>query len=159
MTASYPNSVKAFTTHVNVTEVIDAGHPNSIQEEIVAIEATIGTTPSIATAATASGWSNTATDYTTVSDRLANIEKGVLADAHTQYIKKTSDGSNVITTGASTTKGLVVKGSADQSVNLVEWQDSSGTVLSYIDQNGNFNGINVSSSSAGMQDIFMVMGA
>jgi hypothetical protein len=159
MAASYPSSVKAFTTHVNVTEVIDAGHPNSIQDEVVAIESTLGTTPSVATAATASGWANTATDYTTVSGRLANIEKGVVADTHTQYIRKAGDSANVITVGSSTTKGLVIKSAVGQSVNLVEWQDSAGTILSYIDSNGNFNGQNVSSSSAGIQDVFLLMGA
>lgn len=159
MAASYPNSVKAFTTHVNVTEVIDAGHPNSIQDEVVAIESTLGTTPSVATAATASGWSNISTDYTTVTARLANIEKGVVADAHTQYIRKAGDSANVITASTSSTKGLIIKAAASQSVNIQEWQDSTGTVLSYIDSNGNFNGQNVSSSSAGIQDIFLLMGA
>lgn len=159
MAASYPSSVKAFTTHVNVTEVIDAGHPNSIQDEVVAIESTLGTTPSVATAATASGWSNTSTDYTTVSGRLANIEQGVVADAHTQYIRKSGDNANVITAGSSTTKGLVIQSAPSQSVNMQEWQNSAGTVLSYIDSNGNFNGQNVSSSSAGIQDIFLLMGA
>ena len=159
MAASYPSSVKAFTTHVNVTEVIDAGHPNSIQDEVVAIESTLGTTPSVATAATATGWSNTSTDYTTVSGRLANIEKGVVADAHTQYIRKSGDNANVITAGSSTTKGLVIKSAPSQSVNMQEWQNSDGTVLSYIDSNGNFNGQNVSSSSAGIQDLFLLMGA
>jgi len=159
MTASYPNSVKAFTTHVNVTEVIDAGHPNSIQDEVVAIESTLGTTPSVATAASATGWANTSTDYTTVSGRLANIEKGVVADAHPQYIRKAGDSANVITAGSSSTKGLVIKAAASQSANIQEWQDSSGTVLSYIDYNGNFNGQNVSSSSAGIQDVFLLMGA
>lgn len=105
MTASYPSSVKAFTTHVNVTEVIDAGHPNTLQEEVVAIENTLGTTPSVATAATATGWANTATDYTTVNARLANIEKGVVADAHTQYVKNsivTTTGDLLVGTGSAT---------------------------------------------------------
>ena len=63
MAATYPSSVKTFTTHVNVTEIIDAGHPNAIQDEVVAIENTLGVSPSLATAASASGWANTATDY------------------------------------------------------------------------------------------------
>lgn len=159
MTASYPSSVKTFTTHVNVTEIIDAGHPNSIQDEVVAIESVIGTTPSVATAASGSGWANTATDYVTVNGRLANIENGVVADAHSQYIRKSGDTANVITPTASTTKGLVIKAASGQTANLQEWQDSSGTAVSYIDNNGNFNGPNASSTSAGYQDIMMLMGA
>jgi hypothetical protein len=85
--AYYPSSVASFSTHLNITEIIDASHPNSIQTEVVATQTAIGTTPSLATAATATGWANTATDYTTITARLANIEKGIVADAHTQYIK------------------------------------------------------------------------
>lgn len=103
MTASYPGSVKTFSTHVNVTEIIDAGHPNALQEEVAAIENTIGTSPTVATAATATGWANTATDYGTINARLANIEKGVVADAHTQYIKNsviTTAGDLLVGTGS-----------------------------------------------------------
>jgi hypothetical protein len=107
--ASYPSQVATFTTHVNVTEIIDAGHPNAIQNEVIAIESAIGTTPSLATAATASGWANTATDYGTVAARLANIEKGIVADAHPQYLKNsvvTTAGDLIVGTGAATVTRL-----------------------------------------------------
>lgn len=35
--------------------------------------------------------------------------------------------------------GLLVKGSASQTANLQEWQNSSGTILSYVDSAGNIN--------------------
>jgi fibronectin-binding autotransporter adhesin len=41
-----------------------------------------------------------------------------------------------INTNAATNKGLVVQGFASQSANLQQWQDSSGTVLSYFDSGG-----------------------
>jgi hypothetical protein len=107
--ASYPNQVATFSTHVNVTEIIDAGHPNAIQNEVIAIESTIGTTPSFATIGTASGWANTATDYGTLSARLANIEKGVVADTHTQYIKNsvvTTAGDIIVGSGSATVTRL-----------------------------------------------------
>jgi hypothetical protein len=159
MAATYPSSVKTFTTHVNVTEIIDAGHPNAIQDEVVAIENTLGVSPSLATAASASGWANTATDYLTVTSRLANIEKGVVADSHTQYLRKTGDSANVITPSSASVKGLVIQATSGQSANLQEWKNSAGTTVSYVDNNGNFNGSNVSSTSAGLQDIFLFMGA
>jgi hypothetical protein len=159
MTASYPGSTKVFTTHVNVTEIIDASHPNSIQDEVVAIENTIGTTPSLATAATPTGWANTATDYLTVVGRLANIEKGVVADAHTQYIRKAADSSNTIVPASSSNVGLGINAASGQTANLQEWRDVNGNVLAYIDATGRINGVNTSSTSAGLQDIFMMMGA
>ena len=159
MAATYPSSVKTFTTYVNVTEIIDAGHPNAIQDEVVAIENTLGVSPSLATAASASGWANTATDYLTVTSRLANIEKGVVADSHTQYLRKTGDSANVITPSSASVKGLVIQATSGQTANLQEWKNSAGTTVSYVDNNGNFNGSNVSSTSAGLQDIFLFMGA
>ena len=138
MAASYPSSVKVFTTKVNITEVIDAGHPNLIQEEVVAIESTLGVNPGLSTTPSPSGtFTGTSTSYSTVSDRLANIETGVVSDAHTQYIRKAGDTANIITAGASTTKPLILKGASSQSANLQEWQNNGGTALSYIDASGN----------------------
>jgi hypothetical protein len=111
MAASYPNSVKAFTPKVNVVDLIQAADPNSLFEEVTAIESVIGTTPSVATAATASGWANTATDYTTLNGRLANIEKGIVADTHTQYVKLstvTAKGDLIVASGSGAVAKLVV---------------------------------------------------
>ena len=138
MAASYPSSVKVFTTKVNITEVVDAGHPNLLQEEVVAIESTLGTDPNLSTAPSPSGtFTGTSTSYPTVSDRLANIETGVVSDAHTQYIRKAGDVANIITAGSAVIKPLILKGAASQSANLQEWQNTSGTALSYIDASGN----------------------
>lgn len=138
MAASYPSSVKVFPTHVNVTEVIDAGHPNSIQDEVVAIEATLGATPTLSTTPSPSGTFNgTSTNFSTVADRIANVETGVVADVHTQYVRKTGDSSNIITAGSSSNKPLIVKGAASQTANLQEWQNNSGTALANVDASGN----------------------
>ena len=141
MAASYPSSVKAFTPKVNVVDLIQAADPNSLFDEVTAIESVIGTTPSIATAATTSGWANTATDYTTINGRLANIEKGIVADTHTQYVKIV--GGSTITSSGNAVIGVIVKGAASQSANLQEWQTSSGTVVAYVDASGNFTAVNV----------------
>jgi hypothetical protein len=142
MPATYPNSVKTFTPKVNVVDLIQAADPNSLFDEVTAIESVIGTTPSVATAATASGWANTATDYTTLNGRLANIEKGIVADSHTQYVKIV--GGSTITSSTSSTKGLVIKGAASQSANLQEWQSSNGTVVAAISADGSFSSISTS---------------
>jgi hypothetical protein len=168
--ASYPNSVQVFSTHLNTVEVIDASHPNLIQAEVVAIESALGsaasgTDPRLSQTVTSSStWSPTATTYTTVAERLNNIEKGVAGDSHSQYIRKTGDTANVIQPAAATTIGLVVKGAASQSANLQQWQTSSGTVVAYIDASGNLVATNVSAGSGGssgggsLPDTFMLMG-
>ena len=136
--ASYPSNIAIFTPKVNVTDIIDASHPNNIQDEVTAIEATLGTEPRLSTAPSPSGTFNaTATTFTTLKDRLANIETGIVADTHSQYIRKTGDSANIITAGGSTVKPLILKGASGQSVSLQEWQNNGGTAVSAIDQNGN----------------------
>jgi hypothetical protein len=138
MAASYPTSIAGFLDKVNVVDIIDASHPNSIQSEVIAIESTLGTEPNRSTTPSPTGTFNgSSTLFSTVGLRLNNIEVGVVSDAHTQYLRKAGDTANVITIGASTTKGLVIKGAASQSATLQEWQNTGGTVLSSIDSVGN----------------------
>jgi hypothetical protein len=107
-----------------------------MQDEIIAIETALGTSPALSTNGSGSHTA-AATNFVTVGARLTNIENGVLGDVHTQYIKKSSDGSNLITSAASTNKTLLVRGAASQSVTLQEWQNSSGTALASMSQAGN----------------------
>lgn len=148
MAASYPSSVKVFPTHVNITEIIDAGHPNTIQDEVVAVENTLGVLPSLSTTPSPSGTFNgTSTLFNNVSDRIANVETGIVSDAHTQYIRKAGDTANVIQPALNTTKGLVIKGAASQSANLLELQNNAGVVVAYIDASGNLTANNVTGGS------------
>ena len=133
MAAVYPGSVRSFTTKQNNVDVVDASHPNLIQEEVVAIQSTLGTNP--ATSSTGSGiYVSTSTAFATVKARLDNIETGVVGDVHTQYAKNA--GGSTILPGAVATKGLVIRAASGQTANLQEWQNSSGTVVSYVDSNG-----------------------
>lgn len=104
MAASYPANIRSFTTKVNISDIIDESHPNFLQEEVVAIETILGVTPSLSTTPSASGTFNAnANTFSSVSARLANIETGIVADTHTQYLKKVD--SSVTT--ASTSSGVV----------------------------------------------------
>ena len=125
MTAAYPGSVRVFTTKSNVTDTVDASHPNSLQEEVVAIETVLGPNPNLSTSPDANGSFNASSySYTTVASRLANIETGVVADSHNQYIRKTADSGNTIFVQTANQKGLTIKGTSGQVANLQEWQDS-----------------------------------
>ena len=92
MVATYPGTKRAFTTHINTTEVIDASHMNDVQDEIMAMQTYIGLNPHVSTAGAGSSlgaWSSATRTYATLSDRLANLEAGDLADTHTQYVRFT----------------------------------------------------------------------
>lgn len=144
MTASYPSSLKTFTTHVNLTETIDSSHVNALQDEVAAVESILGTTPSVSTTPNSGGTFNaTSTTFSTLSARIANVETGVVADSHTQYIKKTADTANIITPSAVGNKGLVIKAASGQTANLMEWQSSAGTAVTYIDNTGTLKGLSV----------------
>jgi hypothetical protein len=141
MAAAYPTGIASFINKVNVTDIIDASHPNSLQDEVVATQTTLGTEPNRSTSPSSSGTFNATSNlFSTVGARLNNLEVGVVSDAHTQYLRKAGDTANVITIGASTTKGLVVRGASSQSANLLEFQNSSSTVLSAINSAGAFVG-------------------
>lgn len=134
MAAVYPGAIRSFTTKVNNIDIIDAAHPNVLQEEVVAIESTLGANPQISTSPT-TGWIPTSTVFATVAERLANIERGLVSDTHPQYVSRT--GGSVIVSSASDVRGLVVRAAAGQTVNLQEWQLADGTVIAYINPSGN----------------------
>jgi hypothetical protein len=144
MPASYPTSIRVFTTKTNVTDVVDASHPNSVQEEVVAIQSTLGASPQVSTAPSPSGtFTATSTSFLSVNARLGNIETGVVADSHSQYIRKTGDTGNIITPASGSTKGLVIRANASQSAALAEWQNSGGTALASISSTGALNALSV----------------
>jgi hypothetical protein len=135
MTASYPGAVRPFISKTNVVDIIDASHPNSLQEEVVAIESTIGLNPALSTAPSSSGtFVTTATQYATLVQRLANIETGIVADTHVQYVKKT--GNETIVNGTSTNVALTIRGASGQTANLQEWRNSSNTLLARVSAGG-----------------------
>ena len=142
MAASYPTSVAVFTTKQNVVDIIDASHPNSVQEEVVAIESTLGVNPNLSTTPSPSGtFIASSTSFASVSARLANVETGVVADSHTQYIRKSSDTSNTIIPAAASNRGLVIRAASGQTANLQEWQNSSGTVVTAVNSSGSLTGV------------------
>ena len=134
MTATYPTAVVDFgPARANFTDTILAADPNTLRDEVVAIESTLGTTPSISTAAVATGWVNNGTSFASVAARLENIEKGIVADSHPQYTKVA--GGSVITPTAGTI-GLSIAAASGQSANLQEWRDSAGVVRTRIGPDG-----------------------
>lgn len=133
MAATYPSSVRGFTTKVNNVDIIDAAHPNVLQEEVVAIESTLGVNPQISSGLTGA-YVSASTTFETVSARLDNIEKGITADTHTQYVKVV--GGSTINNTAAATVPLTVRGASGQTANLQEWRNAAGTVVAAIGADG-----------------------
>ena len=133
MTASYPALVKAFTTKVDFSDTVLAEHVNTLQDEVNAIEANLGT--SIKTGA---GWVGTfdqiTTSWDTFKDRIVNIEYG-LGKVYNDYVSLS--GGSTITPSATTTVGITVKAATSQTANIVNFKNSSDSVVTYVNSNGN----------------------
>lgn len=80
MTASFPGALRPFSSRVDLRDTVVANDVNSLQEEVLAIEAAIGTASNTnkPLASTYTGSFALTTSWTTLSDRLANIEAGLV---------------------------------------------------------------------------------
>jgi len=140
-TASYPNQVKTYQPEVDLVSTVLADNVNSLQVEITAIETTLGSalTNQSPLISTYSGNFAKTTGWSTVADRLNNIEYGLVNGvANSPYVSIT--GGSSITT--SSNKGLVLKVGSG-TANLLETY-TSGSVLGF---NVNASGIPAVGSS------------
>jgi hypothetical protein len=133
MAASYPSGVRPFESKVDFTQIIFAEHVNSVQEEIIALESYVGVNPHVSGGYVGAFDDSTVT-FSTLSARIANIEKGIKGDVHTQYMHFT--GGETIQSSNSTVVGLNIQGFTSQTADLLRFKNSSGTVLTKIDKDG-----------------------
>jgi hypothetical protein len=133
MPASYPQGVKSFSTKVDFTDLVLAEHVNTLQDEVRALQATIGTDPQVS-----SGWvgtlDKTTQTWASLKARIANLEYGVVNDSHTQYIHNT--GNDTIQASGATVVPLQLKGFTSQTADLLRFANSAGTVLTKVDKDG-----------------------
>ena len=157
MAASYPAAVRSFSTKTNVLDIIDASDPNSLQEEVIAIESSLGINPALSTTPNpSSGFTATSTQYSTLAQRLANIENGIVGDSHAQYLKKA--GGETITNSTASNVAIIVKGASSQSASLQEWKTSSNTNVASITANGVFTANSVSTPEIDLLSILSIFG-
>jgi hypothetical protein len=128
MTAVYQNAanIKSYTPEVDLVSTVVADNVNSLQVEVTAIESVLGSaatnqSPLISTYA---GTFARTTGWSTVADRLANIEAGLVSGV--------SGGAYVTVTGGSTittnsNKGLVLTTNSGTS-NLLETYSSANAL-------------------------------
>ena len=134
MTASYPSSVRSYKAVVDLVDTVIADNVNSLQEEIKALETTLGsaTTNQNPLASTWTGSFSTATTWGTVYDRLANIEAGLTSGVANAPYVLTAGGSSITTT---TNKGLQLKAGVS-SLNLLEAYAYGNTLNFNLDASG-----------------------
>lgn len=84
MAAVYPKQYKSFTVHKNLVEDIDASHVNNLQDEVLALQQTLGINPHQDTALKMK--TNT---WSSVASRLDAAQRGKGVPA--VYLSKTSD--------------------------------------------------------------------
>lgn len=152
MTASYPSSVKSFTTKVDFADTVLAAHVNDLQDEVNSIEANLGTSIKVG-----SGWVGSFDQITTtwnnLKDRIANIEYG-LGDAY----------GRIIPSGGTT--GQVLRKTSNSNY-AIEWADpvtglpsQSGNAGKYLTTDGSTaSWATVSTGSGSTEFTLMMMGA
>ena len=131
MTASYPSTVKSFTTKVDFADTVLAEHVNSLQLEVTSIETVLGTS-----IRTGSGWVGTfdtvTSSWNTLKDRIANIEYG-LSDIHTAVPAGGSTGQVLTKTSGSDyeTSWSTISVLPSQSTNAGKFLTTDGSVASW----------------------------
>jgi hypothetical protein len=118
MAASYPTTVRTLTAKIDIQDTILADHVNALQDEVKAIETIVGTSPNVSTY---SGTFAQNTTWGTLTERISNLEAGIVNGVGTSpYIRKSGDTITAITG----TVGLTIK-PASGTGNLLDTRTSS----------------------------------
>ncbi|MFJ6508597.1 hypothetical protein [Streptomyces sp. NPDC091879] len=125
MAAVYPHQYKSFTVHKNLVEDIDASHVNNLQDEVVAIQQTLGINPHQDTALKMK--TNT---WASVATRLDAVQRGKGIPAC--YLSKSAD---------------TVKGDATKVITFARPSAAA-------DPEGLFNGHSITANRSGWWIVF-----
>jgi hypothetical protein len=139
-TTVFPANIPSFPAsnpRIDGTSIVSAIDVNSVYQEVIALAATLGTNPQTRPAATP--WTtgsplDTSTTYTTVRDRISNVENG-LNIVYNDYVKKS--GGTTIQSSATTVVSLAVSAIASQTADLFQ-AVVSGTAVTKITATGAF---------------------
>jgi len=119
--AQFPTAVKSFTSKVDLVDTVYADHVNSLQDEVRAVELTLGTGLLVSNY---SGTFSQASSWASLSERLANIELGLVnGTGATSFFKKTGD---TITANVGTI-GILVQPSSGSTADLIQTKAANGS--------------------------------
>ena len=133
MAADYPAGTKPFQNKTDYTQIIVAEHINSLQDEVMAVQNYVGSMPHVS-GGYVGAFDDTTTTFSSLATRIANIEKGIKGDVHTQYLHFT--GGETIQSANATTIGLNIQGFTSQTADLLRFKNAAGTVLTKVDKDG-----------------------
>jgi hypothetical protein len=135
VTAAYPAAVKSFSTKVDFTDTVLAEHVNTLQEEVNALQANLGTF--IKTGSGGVGnYDAVTTAWNTLKDRLANIEYG-LTDVWTAVPSGGSTGQVLTKSSGSdyATAWTTINALPSQAGNSGKYLTTNGTAASWAPAN------------------------
>jgi len=99
MPASFPTSVRSFTTKVDLQDTILADHINSLQDEVRAIEIALNGTVDATNGLLTSNYTGTfasTSSWNSLDERISNIERGLVNGVPTSpYLLKAGDNMTV----------------------------------------------------------------
>jgi len=127
MPASYPSSIRTFTNKVDLVDTILADHVNALQDEVRALEITLGSV-TVGGSPLTSDYTGTFSNQSTwgsIDERITNIEAGLAngVGATAPYVLKTG-GSIQPSSG---TVGLTIK-TISGSANILDARASDNTL-------------------------------
>jgi hypothetical protein len=139
MPADYPTSLHTWTDRSDNVSPVVADDVNSLYAEVSQIEATVGVNPHVSPTWGLATFTKDTTAWTTVKARLDNIEAGVYSSV---YSRVDIAGGSTITQGSTSTVGLTITAASGSTANLLNFKNSSGTVVTAVTPGGFINVIN-----------------
>jgi hypothetical protein len=150
MAAAYPGLTPALTSKVDLSSTVYAADVNDLNSEVIAIAATVGLTPQTRGSAWGVGSFATASlNYTTVGQRVLNVENGTYL-VYNDYLSKTAaSGNNVITPANTSTVNLSLKSASGQTADLFQALPfGAGSALASISSTGTLQAVLIDGGSA-----------
>lgn len=145
--ASYPTSVKSFTTKTNTTDIVDASHINAVQDEIAAVQTDLlSATPVYITKAT------TGLNASALSS--GTVPNGRLSGSYTQVVALTASNgtfTNVLTINSASISGALTANGANGSSGQVLTTNGSGLYWSTVSGGGGGATANSDAGTGGLQ--------
>lgn len=131
MAANYPTTAVSFQQRQDNSDPVVAADVNILYDEVTAIATTVGTAPT-----TSTGWSGTFstsnTSWSTLRDRIQHAEYGI----NTAYTDRVSLGGDSVVLPSASKVGLAIKAATSATSNLMEFKNSSNSVVTAVGPNG-----------------------
>jgi hypothetical protein len=136
MSAVYPSAIKTFSRRRDLLDIIQAVDVNQVYDEVTALQTVLGTFVTSKPSAWSSGSFTTPSSWPTLRERIENIEAGVFSAFNDRVL---SSGGTTINPSTVSTVGLVIRARSGQTADLIQFQNSSGTTVTRIANDGSLS--------------------